>query len=549
MADGMTPERWQVVKDVFQAALRRDERQRPAYLDHACAGDPSLRADVDAMLASDERAGSFLEEPVIDRAPELVAEEVHTSRVGSTIGHYRVLSPLGAGGMGEVYRAEDSRLGRQVALKVLLPGLVSNIASRARFFREARLAASLDHPNICTIYEVGEAGDVPFISMQYVDGDTLQHVLDARPLGVDRLLSIALQVADALGVAHAAGIVHRDIKSSNIMVTPSDQAKVLDFGISRVLQPGSETDAPSSTSSGVFFGTPSYMAPEQARGEPADSRSDIFAFGTVLYEMASGRVPFSRPSAPETTNAVINDPHTPVREINPQIPPPLANLIDRALAKDPAHRYQSIEDVRVVLRSMAQAAHVVGSSPEESRLSPSRRRLAALPATLRRGRRLHTARRRGIAAAAAAIILVAANQRRTDPAHQWYGIVRFGCRASIRPRKHAGRSRVPRGRNRRECHGSSVAAVTGTRDGPDHDVHLPGPRHRPQSGRTRARGESGSDRGGAPGRQQDRRPARARRRERWRATLGAASTTDRSQSSLRCQETSRRRSPVSCTCG
>jgi len=192
------------------------------------------------------------------------------------------------------------------------------------------------------------------------------------------------------------------------MVTPSDQAKVLDFGISRVLQPGSETDVPSSTSSGAFFGTPSDMAPEQARGEPADSRSDIFAFGTVLYEMASGRGPFSRPSAPETMNAVINEPHTPVREINPQIPPPLANLIDRALAKDPAHRYQSIEDVRVVLRSMAQAAHVVGSSPEESRLSPSRRRLAALPATLRRGRWLHTARRRGIAAAAAAIILVAA---------------------------------------------------------------------------------------------------------------------------------------------
>ena len=371
MTTEMTPERWQLVKHVFEAAVRRDDGKRSAYLDEACAGDPSLRAEVEAMLGSDGPASTFMETPVAEFASELIAGKPEASRVGSWIGRYRLLSALGAGGMGEVYLAEDSSLARKVALKVLAPALAAIPASRARFVREARLASALEHTNICTVYEVGEAQGAPFISMQYIEGDTLHHRVSGCPLSVEYLLPIALQVADALSVAHARGIVHRDIKSSNVMVTPSGQVKVVDFGISKLLDQASGVELAAVTKSGALFGTPSCMSPEQARGERVDHRSDIFSFGTLLYEMATGQVPFCRRSIAETMNAVINDPHPCVREINARIPSRLVNIIDRALAKDPAERYQSIDDLRSELRAVAQELSLAGSGGAESAESPA----------------------------------------------------------------------------------------------------------------------------------------------------------------------------------
>jgi serine/threonine-protein kinase len=346
----MTPERWQQVKELFDAALKLDASQRAAFLDEACAGDPSLRRQVEALLASYEGAPRFLEEPAVEVAAQMMAKDQADSPVRQTIGPFRILKRLGAGGMGEVYLAEDTRLGRKVALKVLAPALVADSQSRIRFLREARLASVLDHPNICTIHEVGEADGQYFISMQYVEGETLKQVIGGRPLSLESVLSISLQVVDALRAAHEQGIIHRDIKSNNILITARGQAKVLDFGLAKLLEKEAGRAEEDLTRTGAMLGTPAYMSPEQARGVRVDHRSDIFSFGVVLYEMATGRGPFKGKSQAETMNAVINEPHTPVSEINQEVPPSLSAVIDRALAKDPGDRYQSMQEMLGDLR-------------------------------------------------------------------------------------------------------------------------------------------------------------------------------------------------------
>ncbi len=232
----MKPERNQQIDGVFQEALARNPAERAGFLNDACAGDPALRREVEALLSSDEQGGGFIESPAIEIAPELVADEHTTSVTGKSIGPYRLDSRLGAGGMGKVYLAHDQRLGRKVALKLLDPGLTGDGEQRTRFLREARLAASLDHPNICTIHEVGEAAGRLFIAMQYVEGETLRRTIGGRPLQLDSLLSISLQVADALAEAHTQGIIHRDVKAGNIIITPRGQAKVLDFGLAKLLE-------------------------------------------------------------------------------------------------------------------------------------------------------------------------------------------------------------------------------------------------------------------------------------------------------------------------
>jgi serine/threonine protein kinase len=265
-----------------------------------------------------------------------------------TISHYELQEELGRGGMGQVYSAYDSMLDRKVVLKLLAPELMSEEDSRKRFLREARLASALDHPNICTIFEIAEIDSRYFIAMQYVAGKTLKKVIGGKPLSLDSLFSIGLQIGDALAAAHAKGIVHRDVKSGNIIITPRGQAKVLDFGLAKLLTAKNraeriEAQAEELTRMGAPLGTPAYMSPEQAKGERADHRSDIFSFGVVLYEMATGRLPFKAKSSVDVMHAVLHEPHKPVIELNASLPTDLSTIIDHAMAKRAADRYQSMQ--------------------------------------------------------------------------------------------------------------------------------------------------------------------------------------------------------------
>ena len=354
---------------LFQAALEVDEDKRAAFLDRECQGDEELRREVEVLLACDQRAESFIESPAFEEAPELIADnEGSSTATMDAVGPFKLVKKLGSGGMGEVYLGRDSRLGRNVALKLLDRRLIGDSGSRTRFLREARLASALDHPNICTIHEIGEASGLLFIAMQYIEGETLKQVIGSRPLALDCLLSISLQVSNALAAAHAQGIIHRDIKSPNIIVTPGGQAKVLDFGLAKLLETvGDESEL---THAGAVLGTPTYMSPEQAKGERADHRSDIFSLGVVMYEMATGRTPFKSKSRSETMNAVINQPHAPVAELNKEVPPELCALIDKALAKQADDRFQSVADMNNELRRVAQIAGVEKYNSSDPLLVP-----------------------------------------------------------------------------------------------------------------------------------------------------------------------------------
>jgi serine/threonine protein kinase/tetratricopeptide (TPR) repeat protein len=352
----MTPERWRQVEAVLNAALEREPEERAALLDGACAGDPRLRDEVESLLASAQPTKRFLGSNVFEDAAPLIDASEFGSLLGRRFGPYSIEKQIGSGGMGAVYLAQDVRLGRRVALKLLDSTLTADGQSRERFLREARIASALDHPNICTIHDVGEAEGRPFIAMQYVEGKTLRRLIDGRPLSLDSLLSITHQIADALSAAHERGIVHRDIKSGNIMVTPQGQVKVLDFGLARLLErPSGESDQ-NLTMTGQVMGTPASMSPEQARGERVDHRSDIFSFGCVLYEMATGQNPFKGRSSADVISALLTQPHTPAVALNKEIPSRLSSVINRALAKEPEDRYQSVREMVPDLRQVVAEA-------------------------------------------------------------------------------------------------------------------------------------------------------------------------------------------------
>ena len=341
---------------MLQAALERAPAERAAVLDRECAGDAELRAEVESLLASERPAESFLGSNAAEDAGTLLDESASGTLVGRGFAGYAIEKQIGSGGMGEVYLAHDARLGRRVALKLLRPGLVGDSEQRARFLREARLASALDHPNVCTVHDVGEAAGRLFIAMQYVEGETLRQVIDGRPLPLDGLLSITLQVADALAEAHERGIMHRDIKAGNIIVTPKGQAKVLDFGLAKLLEVAEGEAETHLTMTGAVMGTPASMSPEQAKGERVDQRSDIFSFGCVLYEMATGGIPFKGRTRAEVIGALLHKPHAPAAEVNEEIPARLSALIDRALAKEPADRYQSVREMIADLRQVVAEA-------------------------------------------------------------------------------------------------------------------------------------------------------------------------------------------------
>jgi len=348
----MTPERWRQITALFHAARGREAGSRAVLLDEACAADPSLRAEVDALLAAEGDAGDFGERPTVAWLEETPLEP------GSTLGPYRIEALVGRGGMGEVYRALDPRLGRAVALKVLPRQLAADPLRRERLLKEARSAAALNHPNICTVHEVGEAGGRDYIVFEHIEGQTLMALRREGGLALGELVDLFLPLAEALDYAHRRGIVHRDLKPANVMVSALGLPKILDFGVAKgVARTGDAATATRRTEEGVVIGTAGYMSPEQALGRPVDARSDVFAFACVLYELATGRRAFDGASFIEITDAVLNKEPEPLSQLRPDLPSGLGQIVRKGLRKAPAGRYESMAEVTEALREVGTRRH------------------------------------------------------------------------------------------------------------------------------------------------------------------------------------------------
>ena len=373
----MTPERWHKIRELFKSALERAPDERKAFLDQACAGDEELRKEVESLIASHEKTGRFIDEPAFEAAAQLLAEENTELKPGQRIGHYKIISLLGAGGMGEVYLAQDTKLGREIALKLLPVQFTTDANRLRRFEQEARVASALNHPNICMIHEIGATeDDRQYIAMEYVDGVTLrQHMTEAR-LKLSEVLDVAVQVASGLGAAHEVGIVHRDIKPENIMMRRDGYAKVLDFGLAKLTeQEATDVGAPPGawvkTDTGVVMGTSSYMSPEQARGLAVDRRTDIWSLGVVIYEMVAGRPPFEGATTSDVIVSILEREPPPLAELSPEAPAELQRIISKTLNKDLEQRYQTAKDLQIDVRSLKQ--HLELEAKLEQSLQPDSR--------------------------------------------------------------------------------------------------------------------------------------------------------------------------------
>ena len=351
----MDGERWQRVDRLYHAALEQPDGERRAFLGAACGEDAELRREVESLLAFDSQPDTLLETPAWNHlgADAAAAFKAPAFGRGDQLGAYRIVERLGVGGMGEVYRATDSRLTREVALKVMAPEMDSNADFRQRFAREAQAASRLNHPNIVTIYDVGQEHGVNFIAMEYIPGKTLAQSIPKGGMAPGRAARYAAQIAAALAKAHAAGVIHRDVKPANIMITEDGLVKVLDFGLAK-LRPADAADTAgvettAGTQVGMVLGSAAYMSPEQASARPVDARSDIFSWGLVLYEMLSGKRAFHEESRFSTMAAIL---HKEPEPLGPETPEGLAEVVRRCLRKDPAARFQSMTEAAAALEAV-----------------------------------------------------------------------------------------------------------------------------------------------------------------------------------------------------
>src|SRR5437764_3228332 len=367
----MEPRRWARITDIYHAAIARPPEERASFIGQECNGDESLRKQVEAMVKSHDRSGDFIESPAFAVAPELLLEEPAGDLVGQLIGHYRIESLLGVGGMGEVYLARDERLGRKVALKFLPERLTADETQLSRFKTEARSASALNHPNILTVYEIGAEGNRQFIATEFIEGMTLRAAFACGRMNLHAALEIAVQVASALAAAHETGVVHRDIKPENIILRPDGYAKVLDFGIAKLTEqrPASDhyevgTTAVLQTQPGLVLGTGHYMSPEQARGQTVDARSDSWSPGVVLYEIVGGIPPFRGETPSDCIASILKTEPPPLSDVLSDVPLNLESILQKALRKNSEERYQTIKEMLADLRNLKGELEAEGSSPQ-----------------------------------------------------------------------------------------------------------------------------------------------------------------------------------------
>ncbi|HEY0461376.1 MAG TPA: protein kinase [Pyrinomonadaceae bacterium] len=360
----INPEKWREVKEILYAALRHSTAEREKFLDESCRDDADLRREVESLLESSEEAGTFMQNPAVNEVADVITENNEKLRVSQNFSRYKIIESIGAGGMSEVYLAEDTKLKRKIALKILPADFAQDAERMRRFALEAEAVSALNHPNILTIYETGEFENTNYIASEYVEGETLSERLHGESLDLSSTLDVAVQIAGALQAAHGAGIIHRDIKPDNVMIRPDGLVKLLDFGIAKLLEApasagrltvGTKAAAiKAQTKTGMIIGTANYVSPEQARGKAVDVRSDIFSFGLVLYEMLCGEKAFAGDNAMDVIALILHKEPVPLNRLMPDVPPEIERIVNKALKKDCRERYQTAKDLLIDLKDARQ---------------------------------------------------------------------------------------------------------------------------------------------------------------------------------------------------
>ena len=386
----MDAERWRQVEQLYHASIELEEDQRKAFLDRECAGDHALRGELESLLVYSQQTGRIIDMPALDAVVGEIAGELRAQdgdkiheRIGARTAHHRMVettlapetklgdyevkSLIGSGGMGQVYRAHDSRLGRDVAIKVLASFLSADSDRLRRFEKEARAAAALNHPNILAVFQMGTYEGVPYLVSELLEGETLREQIKLGPLSVRRAVGYGIQMARGLAAAQEKNIVHRDLKPENLFVTKDGRLKILDFGLAKLTEPQPKSERPEGTEAGVVMGTMGYMSPEQVRGQAADYRTDIFAFGVILYEMLTGKRAFQKPTLADTMIAILNEEPPAISQVSNNVPPALQRVVHRCLEKNPEQRFQSASDLAFALEALPDVSGGAAPSPSKYR--------------------------------------------------------------------------------------------------------------------------------------------------------------------------------------